>query len=296
MNQLLVPKNQSGIHLKTFLMQWGLSASYWKALKKARALFVNGLVTVWDIPLSANDRVSFPFLPEETDLVPEEGPLTILYEDEVLLAVHKEQGLLVHNSGLTQESSLSRRVLFYYRERGIKAALHPVSRLDRETSGIVLFAKNAALHHMLTKAPMKKLYLALSHGPWEKFSGVIAQPIARKDGSLIERCVAPQGKPARTRYRVLWQDAAKSVVAFHLYTGRTHQIRVHAAFMGHPLLGDTLYGAKGSQKAHALHAMRLQFRHPLSGKDVKITDPSLPFFLPANKAFAPCISKKKDER
>ena len=131
---------------------------------------------------------------------------------------------------------------------------------------------------------MKKLYLALSHGPWEKFSGVIAQPIARKDGSLIERCVAPQGKPARTRYRVLWQDAAKSVVAFH------------AAFMGHPLLGDTLYGAKGSQKAHALHAMRLQFRHPLSGKDVKITDPSLPFFLPANKAFAPCISKKKDER
>ena len=197
MNQLLVPKNQSGIHLKTFLMQWGLSASYWKALKKARALFVNGLVTVWDIPLSANDRVSFPFLPEETDLVPEEGPLTILYEDEVLLAVHKEQGLLVHNSGLTQESSLSRRVLFYYREHGIKAALHPVSRLDRETSGIVLFAKNAALHHMLTKAPMKKLYLALSHGPWEKFSGVIAQPIARKDGSLIERCVAPQGKPAR---------------------------------------------------------------------------------------------------
>lgn len=150
---------------------------------------------------------------------------------------------------------------------------------------------------MLTKTPMKKLYLALSHGPWEKFSGVIAQPIARKDGSLIERCVAPQGKPARTRYRVLWQDAAKSVVAFHLYTGRTHQIRVHAAFMGHPLLGDTLYGAKGSQKAHALHAMRLQFRHPLSGKDVKITDPSLPFFLPANKAFAPCISKKrtKDE-
>ena len=103
-------------------MQWGLSASYWKALKKARALFVNGLVTVWDIPLSANDRVSFPFLPEETDLVPEEGPLTILYEDEVLLAVHKEQGLLVHNSGLTQESSLSRRVLFYYREHGIKAA------------------------------------------------------------------------------------------------------------------------------------------------------------------------------
>ena len=194
MNQLLVPKNQSGIHLKTFLMQWGLSASYWKALKKARALFVNGLVTVWDIPLSANDRVSFPFLPEETDLVPEEGPLTILYEDEVLLAVHKEQGLLVHNSGLTQESSLSRRVLFYYREHGIKAALHPVSRLDRETSGIVLFAKNAALHHMLTKAPMKKLYLALSHGPWEKFSGVIAQPIARKDGSLIERCVAPQGQ------------------------------------------------------------------------------------------------------
>lgn len=88
--------------------------------KKARALFVNGLVTVWDIPLSANDRVSFPFLPEETDLVPEEGPLTILYEDEVLLAVHKEQGLLVHNSGLTQESSLSRRVLFYYREHGIK--------------------------------------------------------------------------------------------------------------------------------------------------------------------------------
>lgn len=120
MNQLLVPKNQSGIHLKTFLMQWGLSASYWKALKKARALFVNGLVTVWDIPLSANDRVSFPFLPEETDLVPEEGPLTILYEDEVLLAVHKEQGLLVHNSGLTQESSLSRRVLFYYRNMALK--------------------------------------------------------------------------------------------------------------------------------------------------------------------------------
>lgn len=296
MNQLFVPKDQSGIHLKTFLMQWGLSSSYWKALKKARALFVNGVVTVWDIPLSANDRISFPFLPEETDLAPEQGPLTVLYEDEFLLAVHKEQGLLVHNSGLTQESSLSRRVLFYYREHDIKAALHPVSRLDRETSGIVLFAKNAALHHMLTKTPMKKLYLAFSQGHWEKSSGLINQPIARKEGSIIERCVAPQGKTARTRYRVLWQDAEKSLVAFHLYTGRTHQIRVHAAYMGHPLLGDTLYGEKGSPKPHALHAVRLQFRHPLSGKDVKITDSALPFSLPINKAFIPCRSKKRNKR
>ena len=151
---------------------------------------------------------------------------------------------------------------------------------------------------MLTKAPMKKLLPCPLAWPLGKILRGHRSAHSLQGWLLIERCAAPQGKPGSwPRYRVLWQDAAKSVVAFHLYTGRTHQIRVHAAFMGHPLSWAILSMAQRGPKSPCPARDAAQFRHPLSGKDVKITDPSLPFFLPANKAFAPCISKKgrKDE-
>ena len=147
--------------LKSFLRDQGLSGTYWKKLKAAGALQVNGEIIQRDLLLQPGDRVSWTFLPEPCTLEPEEAPLSILEETELYLAVDKPAGLVTHNAGKERTPALSRRMAWYFQTHHISSAVHPVSRLDRETSGVVLFAKNACLHHMLSRNRLEKTYLAL---------------------------------------------------------------------------------------------------------------------------------------
>lgn len=264
---------EQACRLKTFLRNWGISGSYWKKLKNASVIQVNGAKITGDVLLDPGDRVTWAFLPEEQVLVPEQDPITILYEDELFLAVDKPAGLITHNNDASGISSLSRRVAWYYTTHHIPSAIHPVSRLDKETSGVVLFAKNACIHFMVSRQHLEKTYLGLTLGTWQKLEGVMDEPIARKPGSIIERQIDPKGRPAITHFKVLRQKEQLSLVRFQLETGRTHQIRVHCAAAGHPLLGDHLYGEPGPQGRHFLHAYELSFLHPITKKLLTITAP-----------------------
>lgn len=200
------------------------------------------------------------------------SPSMLAYEDDFLLIIDKPAGMLVHPTVSERGTTLYDYVKAYYEASGIAAGIHPVSRLDRNTSGLVIFAKEPVVQHWLSQQQVTKEYLALACGRFESSEGIIEAPIARKEGSIIERCVDyTRGKYAKTAYEVLASYGNHTLLRVRLFTGRTHQIRVHLASIGHPLVNDNLYGTPGPQARHALHAYRLAFKHPVSDMFLEIT-------------------------
>ena len=197
--------------------------------------------------------------------------LDIRYEDEALLIVNKPPGILVHPTTKEDENTLSAQIGLYYRQQGWQLNLHPVSRLDRNTSGLVVFAKLPEIQGQLIKQGMQKEYLALVNGTLPAAHGIIDSPIARKPGSIIEREINPDGKPCKTEYWIV-ESGPLSLIRCRLYTGRTHQIRVHLASIGCPLWHDNLYGEiPGPPLRHGLHAYKIAFVHPWTHVSVEVT-------------------------
>ena len=215
--------------------------------------------------------ITVPLDEEEPDYPPQDGPLTILYEDEHLMAVDKPAGMLIHPSRSRFDGTLANYVLGYYQKTGQKCAFHPVTRLDRDTFGIVLLSKNSHIHALMQASDVEKIYHALVLGPWEPDTGTIDAPIARKPLPSLLREIRPDGKPSVTEYRVLERHHGYTKLALRPVTGRTHQLRLHCAYIGHPILGDPQYGNEESAFGlphQMLCARSLQFRHPITGAEL----------------------------
>ncbi len=195
----------------------------------------------------------------------------IAFEDDFMLIIDKPAGMLVHPTVTQSNGTLYNLVQDYYVSNGIESDIHPVSRLDKNTSGLVIFAKEPIIQFWLSRQDVVKEYLAIAQGRIDE-DGFVDAPIARKPGSIIERCVDfEHGKPSKTAYRVLGYYKGNTLLQLRLFTGRTHQIRVHMAYIGHPLVDDNLYGTPGPQSRHALHAYKLSFVHPVSDEPIEMT-------------------------
>lgn len=219
--------------------------------------------------------VNLDFEEKSENIVPTQMKLDIVFEDDSLLILNKPCGIAVHPSHSHYEDSLSNGVKFYFNKIGLNRKIRPVNRLDFNTSGLIIFAKNEYVQESLIKQmnnnTFVKEYIAIVSGHFDKPSGTINLPIARKHNSIIERCVSyNNGQEAITDYCVLHDFNDYSIVKCSLKTGRTHQIRVHMSAIGHPLLGDSLYGVSSPLiDRQALHSYRICFVHPISHENLE---------------------------
>ena len=261
--------------LSSFLLgELKMSSSLMNKLKWGDAIRVNGMPQRTNYPVRIGDCITVRLDEEEPEYPAEDGVLTVLYEDDHLLAVDKPAGMLIHPSRSCFSGTLANLVAGYYARTGQKCAFHPMTRLDRDTFGIVLLAKNAHVHSLLQLCDVKKTYHALVFGGPEESSGTIDAPIARRPLPSLLRYVDPSGKPSVTKYRVLERFAGYSKLALEPVTGRTHQLRVHCAHMGFPILGDPQYGSPEAIAfsrhlgfSHQLLCARsLAFPHPITGE------------------------------
>ena len=251
-----------------------MSTGLMNRLKWQDAIQVNGTPRHTDYPVQPGDVITVAMDEETPEYPAEDGPLTVLYEDDYLLAVDKPAGMLIHPSRTKFDGTLANYVAGYFRKTGQKSAFHPVTRLDRDTFGIVLLGKNAHIHSLLQAGGLQKTYHALTFGGPEADSGVIDAPIARKPLPSLLREVRPEGKPSVTEFRVLERHEKLCKLELMPITGRTHQLRVHCAYRGFPILGDPQYGSEASRAfseqfgwhTQMLCAKKLELIHPVTGE------------------------------
>lgn len=270
--------------LREAISKYGISKRGLTSIKySGGALLVNGEERTVRHILNKGDVITIVFPPEEFSegLIVEHGDLRIIYEDAALLILDKPPFLNTIPSRESPTGSLANFICGYFKKQGIHSTVHIVTRLDRDTSGIVCIAKHSHIHHLMglqqKRNMINKQYEAIVHGHVKEDEQTIVAPIGRKDTSIIEREVRPDGQFSQTSVLVLQRGFTRSHepithVRLKLHTGRTHQIRVHMAHIGHPLVGDELYG--GSRELYnrqALHCVLLEMDHPLTGQKLHFT-------------------------
>lgn len=258
-----------------------------KILCNSVPVFVNHTVKTGDII-----EVFIDFVEETEYIKPEDIKIDIIFEDESLIVLNKQPHIVVHPTSSHPSGTIANAIVHYLNQKGVSLKARPVSRLDRDTSGIIIFAKNQFVQESLIRQMEDKTfikeYVGVVHGVVENTSGTINLPIDRKPDSIMLRHVSPSGQTAVTHYSVLEYLNNATFLKFKLETGRTHQIRVHCQAIGHPLIGDTLYPFINSSvdipyapiiDRQALHSLYVRFNHPVLKTPVELAAP-----IPADMA------------
>lgn len=252
-------------------------------------ILVNGEAKKAKYAVKEGDVISYEVPePEVVEYVAEDLPLEIVYQDEDVAVVNKPQGMVVHPSAGHTSGTLVNALMYHIKDlSGINGVLRPgiVHRIDKDTSGLLMIAKNDQAHLALAdelkdKKSLRK-YWAIVHGNLPNDRGVIEAPIGRSEKDRKKQAVTAKGKPALTRFQVLERFGDYTLVELQLETGRTHQIRVHMAYIGHPVAGDEAYGPRKTLKGHGqfLHARTLGFTHPRTGEVLEFTAEAPAIFL-----------------
>jgi 23S rRNA pseudouridine1911/1915/1917 synthase len=262
--------------LSAFLRkEMGISGNCIRRAKTFDNIFVDGQSEHTDYILSSGQLVGIIVPDKNTkSLIPSaDMKLDVLYDDDYLVAIDKPYGILCHPIMDTDEDTLANGLKHIYPGMGI----HPVSRLDRDTTGIVIYAKNSIVHHKMSITDIDKRYIGMVIGIPEKDEATIDMPIARVPDSAMLRHYDPEGKQSITHYTILYKGYDASILSFKLETGRTHQIRVHCKESGFPIIHDTLYGKECDYDIYlsrqALHSYQTSFVHPFTNESITITSP-----------------------
>ena len=288
---LEITENQAGERIDRFLADsQDLTRSFLQKILKEGEVIVNGKSVKANYKLRKGDRIEFE-IPEavEPDIVAEDIPLSILYEDADVLVVDKPKGMVVHPAAGHYSQTLVNAVMYHCKGElsGINGVLRPgiVHRIDRDTTGSIIICKNDMAHNeiarQLKEHSINRRYRAIVTGVLKDEEGTIEGAIGRDKKDRKKMAITAGGKPAVTHYRVLQRFKHYTYVECVLETGRTHQIRVHMASIGHPLLGDEVYGRRSDKykcEGQCLHAMTLGFHHPRTGEYIEVNAPLPPYF------------------
>ncbi|MGG0176024.1 RluA family pseudouridine synthase [Gottfriedia acidiceleris] len=260
---------------------WQFPKKLLHELRMAKGCRINGEIKPWNTILLSGDQVEMQlYIEEDYGVIPQDQSIEICYEDEHLLITNKPFGVDTHPNEKGQLNTLANGVAFHFQENGLKTKVRHIHRLDKDTTGGVVFAKHALsssiLDSMLSQRKIKRTYTAIVEGNVKSPKGTINEAIGRDRHHPTRRRVSPKGDKAITHYKKIRYISKLNVTILEcqLDTGRTHQIRVHLSFLGHPLIGDLLYG--GKQKLlnrQGLHASNVQFTHPFTKENLSIDIP-----------------------
>lgn len=275
--KFLVKEEEDGLKLNEYLRSVAkFSSRFTQKVVRGGRVKVNSANATLFSKLKSGDVIEVQIeKEEEQDIIPEKIPLDIIYEDSDILVLNKPKGMIVHPTRSCINGTLANGILYYFREKGEKSIVRLVSRLDMDTSGLILVAKNAFSHMSLARdmnrEEFRKTYLAIVHGNLSEKKGTIDRPIYKVDDGSLKRIVDERGQRSITHFEVVERFKEGDLVKLILETGRTHQIRVHLSSLGNPIFGDALYGENEDHyiERQALHAYGLQIPHPRTGEIFK---------------------------
>lgn len=272
--------HEHGLMIKEIIFgRMGLTRGLMRRVYHGGQVTLNGQHAFITQRVKAGDWIRISFGDEPTDIKPQPLDLDIVYEDSSIVVVNKPPHMAVHPTRTYPDGTLANGLAYHWQQQGLVSKIRLLHRLDRDTSGLVVVAKEPYAYQQLVKQlrgrTLKRTYLAIVSGRLQHRTGIIDQPIGLSgQGHGLKRAVIAEGKPARTHFRVLAEYQFGSLLELELATGRTHQIRVHLAWMGHPVIGDEMYAQSSNWIGRqALHAWRLRFAHPRTNQPMELRAP-----------------------
>ncbi len=275
---IVIEVDEEGKTLEEFLYDKDISGRLFRKLFKQKNIFVNGANVRKEHILKSGDIISLVIEDEYEDTVPEFIPLDIIYEDYDVLVLNKQPYIVVHPTKSHQQNTISNGISYYFKSKGINRKIRFVNRLDMNTSGILIVAKSSFAHQQMAlqfeRNQVEKKYIAVVDGVVEKDEDIIELPVGREEEKSVKKIVTDDGKNAITKYKVLERYHDATLLDIQIFTGKSHQIRVHLNHIGHPIIGDTLYFKPSEHIGRqALHSYYLKIKLPRDGREMEFKAP-----------------------